>query len=91
MPRRRLFAGTVAAADPNRRPKQMIIGVNIELEKTRSCNSRQGSPKPSEVTVFLEMGIALAAILGILALGVCIGYWANHDWISSIQRFQEMI
>jgi hypothetical protein len=69
----------------------MIIGVNPEHEKTQSWDSRQQSPKPSEVTMYLEMGIALAAILCILALGACTGYLANHDWISSIQRFQEMI
>ena len=69
----------------------MIIGVNPHQDKTQSCDSQQESPQPSEVTMYLDMGIALAAILGFFALGACIGYLANHDWTSSIQRFQEMI
>ena len=49
------------------------------------------SSKPSEMAMYIEMGMALAALVGLLALGACLGYLANHDWFSSIQRFKEMI
>jgi len=47
------------------------------------------SPK-SEITMHIEMGIVLVAAFGLLAMGAWVLYSA-HDWISSIQRFQQMI
>ena len=47
------------------------------------------SPK-SEITMHIEMGIVLVAVFGLLAMGAWVLYSA-HDWISSIQRFQQMI
>ncbi len=70
----------------------MIIGLDTAQRKMQSRDSQQESPKPPEMLIYLEMGIAIAAIIGSLALvACCIGYLANHDWTSSIQRFQKMI
>lgn len=49
------------------------------------------SSKPSEMAMYFEMAIALAACVGLLAVPALVWYLANPDWISSIRRFQEMI
>jgi hypothetical protein len=69
----------------------MIIDLDSAERKKESRDPQQESPKPSEILMYLEMGIAIAAIMGLLALGASIACLANHDWTSSIQRFQEMI
>jgi hypothetical protein len=40
--------------------------------------------------MYIEMGIGLVAASGLLVMAGWVCYSA-HDWISSIQRFQEMI
>jgi hypothetical protein len=52
-------------------------------------DSQRESPK-SEIAMVIEMGIALIAAFGLLAMGAWVLY-STHDWISSIQRFQQMI
>jgi hypothetical protein len=69
----------------------MITGLNLDQGKTQSCNSLQESPKPSEIAMYVEMGIALVAVCSLLMMAAGVWYAANHDWVSSIQRFKEMI
>jgi hypothetical protein len=70
--------------------KFMNLGLNSEQRKTVSGDSEHELPKPSEIAMYIETGIALAALFGLLAVGAWVLYSA-HDLISSIQRFQEMI
>jgi hypothetical protein len=51
---------------------------------------RRESPK-SEITMHIEMGIAHAAILGLLAMGAWICFLKAPDWIASIHRLQDML
>jgi len=66
--------------------KCMTTGLNSEQGEAQS----RESPKPSEIIVYLEMGVALIAASGLFAMAAWVLYSA-HDWIASIQRFQEMI
>ncbi len=68
----------------------MAIGPNSEQGKTQGGDSQREPLQPSEIRIYIEMSIALAAAFGLLAMAAWVLYSA-HDWISSIQRFQEMI
>jgi hypothetical protein len=61
------------------------------LIKTQSKvdDIQRESPK-SEITMHIETGIILVAAFGLLAMVAWVLYSA-HDWIYSIQRFQQMI
>jgi hypothetical protein len=67
-----------------------IDHVTSERGEAASDDSRRESA-PSEIAMYIEMGIAFIAVFGVLAMAACVWYAANHDWVSSIQRFQEMI
>lgn len=41
--------------------------------------------------MYIEMGIALAAAFGLLAMGAGVWYLKNLDWFSSIHRLQDML
>ena len=69
----------------------MTIGLISEQGKTQSINARRELSKPSEIAMLIEMGIAVSALFGLLAMAALLAYSANPDWISPIQRFQEMI
>jgi hypothetical protein len=71
--------------------KFMATGLNSERGKAESGDSQRESPKPSATAMYFEMGIALAAVFGLLVVGALVWYWANRDWLSSIPRLQEMI
>lgn len=64
---------------------------NSEQDKTGSGDSQRESSKPSEISMYIEMGIALTAAFSSLAMAAWVWYLTNPDWISSIRRFQEMI
>jgi hypothetical protein len=68
-----------------------IEHVDSERDETAGSDSHRESSKPSEIAMYIEMGIALVAVFSILAMAACVWYAASHDWASSIQRFQEMI
>jgi hypothetical protein len=69
--------------------KFLASGANSQQGQAESCDSPE-SPKPSEMRMYIEMGIGLVAASGLLVMAGWVCYSA-HDWISSIQRFQEMI
>lgn len=69
----------------------LAIGLISEQRKTQSVNSQRELPKPSEIAMLIEEGIAVTAFFGLVAMGALLAYSANPDWISPIQRFQEMI
>lgn len=45
----------------------------------------------TEMAMYLETAIALAASFALLAMAAWVWYLSNSDWFSSIRRFQEMI
>jgi hypothetical protein len=67
-----------------------LLALGLNSDQGVKSGDTQESPKPSEMRVYIEMGIAGAAALGLLAIAAWVLYSA-HDWMSSIQRFQEMI
>ena len=69
----------------------LAIGLISEHGKTQSVNSQRELPKPSETAMLIEVGIAVTAFFGLVAMVAFLAYSANPDWISPIQRFQEMI
>jgi hypothetical protein len=69
----------------------ILIKTQSKFAEPASGDSQRESSKPSESAMYIEMGIALVAVCGLLATAACVWYAANHDWVSSIQRFQEMI
>jgi hypothetical protein len=70
----------------------MVIGhVISERGEPESGESRCESPKSSDLSMYLEMGIGLAAVAGLLAMGAWVWYLANSDALSSIRRLQEML
>jgi hypothetical protein len=71
-----------------RQIQQIAVDMLINTQPKFDDIQRE-SPK-SEITMHIEMGIVLVAVFGLLAMGAWVLYSA-HDWISSIQRFQQMI
>jgi hypothetical protein len=62
-----------------------------EHGKTESEDAQRESTQRSAAAIYVEIGIALAAALGLLAMAARIWQLASLDWISSIQWFQERI
>jgi hypothetical protein len=70
----------------------MAIGhVKSEVGEKERGDRQSGSPNPIELGMYIEMCIALAAVLGLLAIGAVIGYLMSTDWSSSIHRLQDML
>jgi hypothetical protein len=65
--------------------------VNSDQGETASSNTHRELPKQSELAMYLEMGIALTAAFGLLAMGAWIWLSANPDWRLSIHRLQDML
>ena len=65
--------------------------VNSERNKAESGDSQRESLKPSEIAMYIEMGIAFAAVIGLLAMGAWICFLKTPDWIASISRLQDML
>ena len=65
--------------------------VNSERNKAESGDSQREAPKPSEIAMYIEMGIALAAALGLLGMGAWMCFLKTPDWIASIHRLQDML
>lgn len=69
----------------------MAIGyVNSEPGKLESGDGQSNRSKPSEIAMYIEIGVAVAAIISLLTMTAWVLY-SGSDWISSIHRFQEMI
>lgn len=68
-----------------------IDHVKSEQRKTERSDSQRESPEPSEIAMYIDMGIALAAVFGLLAMGAWVWHLKNPDWISSIHRLQDML
>ena len=65
-----------------------IDRLNSEQGETGSGNARRELPRPS-VPTYIEMGIALTAAFGLLAMAAWIWFLANPDL--SIHRLQDML
>ena len=68
-----------------------IDHVNSEQRKTERSDSQRESPEPSEMAMVIDMGIALAAVVGLLAMAAWVWNLANPDWSFSIHRLQDML
>jgi hypothetical protein len=77
---------------PSKLARLMAIdNVDSEHGKERTSELPPESSKQSEIAMYVEMTVALAALVGVLVLAGWIWYLGNTDWIASIHRFQEMI
>ncbi len=68
-----------------------IDDLNTEQDKTERGDSQRESLKPSELAMYIELGVVLAAVFGLLAMGAWVWYLKNPGWISSIHRLQDML
>jgi hypothetical protein len=86
---------TVATARPGLMlERELLPSRSKQAIKTMAMGrvkSEQSETKSGDIAMYFEVGIAVAAVFGLLALGAWVWILVNADSISSIQRLHEMI